>query len=59
MMNLCGDARFLVSKGAKVILRRMSVLGHLIVETDEVVESNYSNPITVTVMIIQQYSSLC
>jgi hypothetical protein len=52
MMNLCGDARFLVSKGAKVILRRIALCGNRTVETDEV-EETASSPITVKVTIIQ------
>lgn len=52
MMNLCGDTRFLVSKGANVVLRRIALCGNLMVDTEESEEIE-ADAITVKVTIIQ------
>jgi len=52
IMNLCGDAKFLISKGAKIVLRRASLCGNRTIETDEK-SNNISNAITVKVTIVQ------
>lgn len=53
MMNLCGDARFLVSKGANVIMRRIALCGNRTIETDEPPPESSVDAITVKVTIIQ------
>ncbi|KAL3785923.1 hypothetical protein HJC23_008118 [Cyclotella cryptica] len=54
LMNLCGDAQFLVPKGTKVILRRIALCGNRTIDTDEETEIDHgSNPIKVTVTIVQ------
>jgi hypothetical protein len=52
MMNLCGDARFLVSKGANVILRRIALCGNRMVDAEESGEIE-ADAITLKVTIIQ------
>lgn len=53
MMNLCGDARFLVPKGTKVVLRRIALCGSRTIETED--EVTYSTPdaVVVKVTIVQ------
>ena len=53
MVNLCGDAKFLVPKGASVILRRIALCGNRTIETDEVPLESSSDAIVVKVTIVQ------
>ena len=53
MVNFCGDAKFLVPKGASVILRRIALCGNRTIETDEVPLESSSDAIVVKVTIVQ------
>jgi hypothetical protein len=51
VINLCGDAKFLVPSGTKVVLRRISLCGNRTIDTEE--ENDAASPIDVTVTILQ------
>jgi len=53
MMNLCGDARFLVPKAATVVLRRIALCGNRTIETEDEVTDNAADTIVVKVTIVQ------
>lgn len=51
IMNLCGDTRFLVPKGAMVVLRRIALCGNRSIEPEN--EEISASSIRITVTIIQ------